>query len=56
MRRSYDATLLYQDSYFGALSHFVACLETGQPFETEVLDNLETLRLVDAAYAQAQYV
>ena len=36
-----------------AVAHFVAALETGAPFETDRLDNLETLRLVDDAYRLA---
>src|SRR6266550_4650392 len=33
-----------------AIAHFVDCLETGAPFETNPVDNLETLRLVEHAY------
>ena len=38
-------------SFDGAIGHFVDCLASGAAFETDVLDNLETLRLVDQAYA-----
>ena len=43
----------YQASFDGAIGHFVDCLESGAAFETDVLDNIETLRLVDRAYAAA---
>jgi predicted dehydrogenase len=43
----------YQASFDGAIGHFVDCLASGAAFETDVLDNLETLRLVDQAYAAA---
>jgi predicted dehydrogenase len=40
----------YQASYDLAIAHFAEALRTGQPFETDRLDNLKTLRLVDDAY------
>lgn len=43
----------YQASYNSAIAHFVEALRTGQPFETDRLDNLKTLRLVDEAYRLA---
>jgi len=43
----------YQASYDNAIAHFVEALRTGQPFETDRLDNLKTLRLVDDAYRLA---
>lgn len=43
----------YQGSYDGAIAHFARCLADGQVFETDRIDNLETLRLVDQAYAMA---
>jgi predicted dehydrogenase len=46
----YDADAGYQASFDGVIAHFVDCLETGAPFETEPADNLETLRLVEHAY------
>ena len=46
----YDPTLGYQASFDGVIAHFVDCLETGAPFETDPVDNLETLRLVEHAY------
>ncbi|KKB78187.1 hypothetical protein VW35_10990 [Devosia soli] len=46
----FDAGTSYQAAYDGAIAHFVARLRDGQPFETSAIDNLETLRLVEAAY------
>jgi predicted dehydrogenase len=43
----------YQASYDHAIAHFVEALRGGQPFETDRLDNLKTLRLVDDAYRLA---
>jgi predicted dehydrogenase len=43
----------YQASYNNVIAHFVEALRTGQPFETDRLDNLKTLRLVDDAYRLA---
>ena len=40
----------YQASFDGVIAHFVDCLETGAAFETNPVDNLETLRLVEHAY------
>jgi predicted dehydrogenase len=47
---SFDAAAGYQASFDGVIAHFVDCLETGAPFETNPADNLETLRLVEHAY------
>jgi len=44
----------YRNSYDNAISHFVEALRTGQPFETDCIDNLKTLRLVEDAYRQAE--
>ena len=46
----YDHDHGYQASFDGVIAHFVGCLETGGPFETDPADNLETLRLVEHAY------
>jgi predicted dehydrogenase len=46
----FDSERGYQASFDGAIAHFVDCLETGAPFETDPADNLETLRLVEHAY------
>jgi predicted dehydrogenase len=43
----------YQTSYNNAIAHFVEALCTDKPFETDRLDNLKTLRLVDEAYRLA---
>lgn len=40
----------YQASYQGAIAHFLDRLADGEPFETAAADNLETLRIVEAAY------
>jgi len=49
----YDSDRGYQASFDGVIAHFVDCLETGAPFETNPADNLETLRLVEHAYWSA---
>lgn len=49
----FDLDEAYQSSYDHAISHFVECLRTGKPFETDPLDNLKTLKLVDDAYRSA---
>src|SRR5450830_1801668 len=38
--------------YRGAIEHFLNCLASGAPFETSPADNLETLKLVEDAYAR----
>ena len=48
--QSYDHDTGYQASFDGVIAHFVDCLLTGAPFETDPADNLETLRLVEHAY------
>lgn len=48
---NYDMPACYLQSYAAAIAHFVACLETGVPFETAASDNLRTLELVESAYA-----
>jgi D-apiose dehydrogenase len=47
----YDRDETYQSGYDGAVRHFVEKLRTGGAFETSLADNLETLRLVEDAYA-----
>jgi predicted dehydrogenase len=47
---SFDPGVSYQAAYDGAIAHFVSALTHGQGFETSAVDNLETLRLVEAAY------
>jgi predicted dehydrogenase len=46
----FDTDKAYQASFDAVIAHFVDCLETGMPFETSAIDNLETLRLVEVAY------
>ncbi|MDQ8727135.1 Gfo/Idh/MocA family oxidoreductase [Bradyrhizobium sp. LHD-71] len=40
----------YQASFDATIAHFVETLRSGAPFETDVTDNLKTLRLVEEAY------
>jgi D-apiose dehydrogenase len=47
----FDRAEAYQSGYDGAIRHFVETLRSGGPFETSLADNVETLRLVDDAYA-----
>jgi len=49
----YDMSACYSQSYASAIAHFVECLRSGAPFETQPGDNLRTLELVEAAYAAA---
>lgn len=51
----FDADAVYQGSYDAAIAHFLDCLDAKKPFETSPQDNLETLRLVEAIYALAQF-
>jgi D-apiose dehydrogenase len=46
----YDNDGGYQASFDGVIAHFVACLCSGTRFETDPVDNIETLRLVEHAY------
>jgi predicted dehydrogenase len=48
-----DTTDAYRRSWQAVLAHFAACLVSGEPFETSGTDNLNTLRLVFAAYESA---
>ena len=47
---TYDMKQEYQTCFDAAIAHFADCIQTGKPFESDPRDNLETLRLVDAAY------
>lgn len=49
-----DLDANYLASYRGAIEHFLDCLSSGAPFETSTTDNLETLMLVENAYALGQ--
>lgn len=51
---AFDLDAGYADSYAAAIAHFAGALVIGAPFETDVRDNVQTLALVDAAYAKAQ--
>jgi len=46
-----DLAADYTASYREAISHFLDRLADGGPFETGPEDNLETLGIVEAAYA-----
>lgn len=43
----------YQECFDHAVSHFVACVADGTAFETDRLDNLETLKLMESVYVAA---
>ncbi len=46
----FDPAAGYQESFDAAIGHFVTALRSATPFETDAVDNLETLRLVEHAY------
>jgi predicted dehydrogenase len=50
---TFDFARDYQESFDAVIRHFIDRRLDGTPFETDVSDNLETLRLVDEAYAMA---
>jgi D-apiose dehydrogenase len=43
----------YQECFDTAMAAFIAGLRDGTPFETDRLDNLETLRLMESVYRAA---
>jgi hypothetical protein len=43
----------YQECFNAAMTAFLAGLRDGTPFETDRLDNLETLRLMESVYRAA---
>ena len=49
-RQRYDRDNGYQASFDAVIAHFIDCLESGERFETDPADNLETLTLVEHAY------
>lgn len=49
----FDLARSYQQSFDGTIRHLIDRLTDGMPFETGLDDNLETLRLVEDAYAAA---
>jgi predicted dehydrogenase len=50
---AFDPLNTYQAPFTEGIRHFLACLRSGEPFETEAADNLHVLRLVEACYAAA---
>ncbi len=48
-----DLIARYQDCFDHAVAAFVAGVRDGTPFETDRLDNLETLRLMESVYTAA---
>ena len=50
----FDFRAGYQASFDAVIGHFIDRLLDGGPFETDVRDNLETLRIVEQAYAAAE--
>ncbi len=48
-----DLLARYQECFDHAIREFVDGVRTGTPFETDRLDNLETLRLMESVYAAA---
>ena len=49
----FDFEKAYQQSYDNAIEHFVQALEQNAAFETDGVDNLRTLKLVEDAYRLA---
>lgn len=49
----HDLAANYQACFTGAVTEFVTGLRTGRPFATDRLDNLQTLRLMEAIYNRA---
>ncbi|GGH59302.1 Gfo/Idh/MocA family oxidoreductase [Frigidibacter albus] len=49
----HDLTANYQACFTGAVTDFVEGLRTGRPFQTDRLDNLKTLRLMESIYRVA---
>jgi predicted dehydrogenase len=52
---AFDFAQAYQQSYDNAIAHFVQALQDQTPFETGPGDNLQTLRLVEAAYRKSGF-
>ena len=50
---TYDMKKEYQTCFDAAIAHFIECIRTGKPFESDARDNLETLSLVEDAYKAA---
>jgi D-apiose dehydrogenase len=47
-----DLDANYKASYRDAIAHFLDCIASGAAFETSPEDNLETLKLIEAAYGR----
>jgi predicted dehydrogenase len=52
---AFDFDQAYQQSYDNAIAHFVRALQDQTRFETGPEDNLQTLRLVEAAYRKSGF-
>lgn len=50
---SYESEPAYQNSFDACIRHFSEALSQGTPFETDPVDNLKTLHLVDSIYRLA---
>lgn len=50
---AFDLQQSYQASFTNAIQAFVHGLRTGEPFQTDRLDNLETLKLMEFCYVAA---
>ncbi|WP_308635156.1 Gfo/Idh/MocA family protein [Paenibacillus silvisoli] len=48
-----QTTLDHEESHFRLQSHFIACLNSGEPFQTSGEDNLITLRMTFSVYESA---
>lgn len=51
---SFEPATVYQACFDDAAAHFSRCLLDGTPFESDVRDNLQTLRIVEDIYASAR--
>ena len=49
----FDLAKNYQACFSAAVREFVTGIRTGRPFPTDRLDNLETLKLMEACYIAA---
>jgi hypothetical protein len=50
----YEHETACQECFDAAIAHLVCGLRTGEPFETNPADNLDTLRLVEDADERAR--
>lgn len=53
-RHRLDLAANYQQGFTNSAAHFAAGIRSTRPFETDAVDNLHTLALVDAAYARLE--